>query len=77
MILENQDEINAFKFVCKLAGEATDRICNDLEEEDHNKFKHLFVKTFDMGLEREVDVNIGMDFEVIHWLNSQIEEDEE
>ena len=73
MKLENNDEKEAFEFICKLASERTDRICNDLEPEDEKKFKHLKVKTFDMDTEREILTNVEMDFDVIQWLKDQIE----
>lgn len=72
MILETQDEKNAFNFVCGLADMATDRGCNDLEKEDEEKFKHLLVETDDGG--KTVMRPITMDFDVIHWLKKQKKE---
>jgi hypothetical protein len=70
MILESQDEKNAFEFVCKLADLATDRICNDLNIEDRIKFNHLLVETDDEG--NIIMRNITMDFDVIYWLKNQV-----
>lgn len=72
MILETQDEINAFKFLCDLANESTNRICNDLEPNQQQAFGHLLVKTFDMETESEIDKNVEMDFEVVNWLIAQV-----
>lgn len=72
MILETQEEKDAFKFVCGLASQATDRICNDLEKDDSKKFGHLKVETEDDG--KIVMRNIEMDFDIIHWLQSQVKE---
>ena len=70
MILETQEEKDAFEFVCKLASMATDRVCNDLEKEDMKKFGHLLVDTDDEG--KIVQRKIYLDFDVIHWLKKQV-----
>ena len=75
MILETEDEKNAFEFVCRLADMATDRVCNDLNKEDYDKFKHLEVETTEMPENKVIMRNITMDFDVLHWLKKQVKED--
>lgn len=70
MILENEDERKAWEFVRQLASMATDRICNDLEKEDEEQFKHLLVDCDDDG--KIIQVPIKMDYDVLHWLIKQV-----
>lgn len=72
MILETEDEKNAFEFVCELADKATDRICNDLEKKDQDKFKHLEVETTEMPENKVIMRPITMDFDILHWLKGQV-----
>lgn len=72
MILESQEEKDAFEFVCNLASELTDRrICNDLETQDLVKFKHLKVKGDDFD-GTPIERNVSYDGDVIFWLKNQI-----
>ena len=73
MKFENDDEKNAFEFVCQLASIATDRICNDLSKEDYEKFKHLNVLSGDIKGNTIVD-GVKYDFDVIEWLRGCVEE---
>lgn len=73
MILETEQEKEAFKFVCELAGLATDRICNDLEDEMIEKLKGCLVDVSDNG--KIVQTKIIMDFQVIEWLRNQTNEE--
>jgi len=74
MILESEDERNAFKFVCKLASNATDIICNDLEPKDYEMFKHLNVPTYDVEEKTEIMTNISADYDVLYWLQNEVKE---
>jgi len=71
MIIENEDELNAFKFVCNLASLATDRICNDLEKDDIKKFGHLKVESVDVD-DKTFMRPISLDFDIIEWLKKQV-----
>ena len=70
MIFETVEEKEAFKFVCDLASEATNRICNDLSEEHRMKFKSLLVEGEEDG--KIIYLPITMDYDVINWLRSRI-----
>jgi hypothetical protein len=74
MILETQEEKDAFAFVCKLADERTDRICNDLDKEYLEKFKNLKAESYDPYEKKTIERPMTMDFDVIHWLKRQIRE---
>ena len=73
MILETQQEKDAFKFVLNLASDATDRICNDLTNEQCKLFKGLTVDCDDNGVIIQKD--IVYDFDVVYWLQKQIKEE--
>lgn len=71
MILENEDEKNAFEFIYELANRLSDMcVCNDLTKEDKQKFKHLVVDTDDNGT--IIERPITFDFDVLYWLQKQI-----
>lgn len=74
MILETEKEKEAWEFVKKLCDKATDRICNDLENEDYEKFKDLNVKSYDIFDKEVIDVKVQMDWQVVEWLNNQVKE---
>ena len=59
----------------ELASSACDRICNDLNPEQQEMFKHLNVMTIDDGV--EVPRPICYDFDIIEWVRNQIKETED
>ena len=70
MILQDKDEKEAFDFVCKLADRATDRICNDLNPDDYEKFKHLLVDREEVNGTKIKD-NVAFDFDILYWLKNR------
>jgi hypothetical protein len=70
MILENDDERKAFQYICELAGTATDRICNDLDDDDRDTFKNLKIEIDDGG--KTIIEAPKMDFQIIWWLRQQV-----
>lgn len=73
MILETKEEKDAFKFVCELASETTSRRgCNDLSDDDIQKFGHLKVETYDPYEKKTEMVNVRMDFDILSWLERQV-----
>ena len=71
MILETQEEKDAFEFICKLADERTNRICNDLPKEYVKKFQGLQVESSNTDGNKFLR-QVTMDFDIIHWLKKQI-----
>ena len=68
MILESDDERNAFKYVCELASRATDRGCNDLDSTEHKMFGHIQCPQDGNNEPR----NILYDFDILYWLKCQV-----
>ena len=70
MILETEQEKKAWEFVSSLALSATDRICNDLNQEEVKKFEGLTTDCDDNGI--IIEIPIVSDYQVIGWLGGQI-----
>jgi hypothetical protein len=72
MILETQQERDAFKFIYDIASESTSRSgCNDLTNEERDKFKGLEVETTDTDGTKFMRP-VTYDFDVLFWLENQV-----
>ena len=73
MILETEEEKNAFEFVCELASERCNlRGCNDLSQEDMKKFKGMMVDREDEG--EIFKDKVKFDFDIIFWIENKAKE---
>ena len=69
MILESEDEKNAFNFIYNIASETLGNAgCNDLDSDMCKKFSHLKVPSDD-----ELRPII-YDFDILFWLKNQLRE---
>jgi len=75
MILETQEEKDAFDYVWELASEITDRRgCNDLTQEEITKFKNLQIETTEMPSGKVYLRPATMDFDIVWWLKKQVKQ---
>ena len=76
MILENQQEKDAFDFICQLASELTSRNgCNDLDKDIFNKFQEQTITSEEIDTKTQktntFERKIMYDFDVLHWLKER------
>jgi len=75
MILETQQERDAFEFVLSLADKYTFRRgCNDLTEKEKEKFQGLTIQVSDV-LGNTYKTDLWLDSHVIQWLADQVKKE--
>ena len=67
MIIEDENELNAWNYVKRLAFEATDRICDDLDTAEIKIFEGLVTPCEDNG--KEIQIPIRRQGQIVEWLS--------